>query len=251
MHLLLGELLLLSAVAIVALVAAMPRPLWLASLAGAVPFVVAQQLLARADLGRPAAMALLAANVLILWAALLVAQVLGSTRKVAAALHAATPPVDDVLHALAELCAQAEARGFEPSPEGVVWLGENQIAIYVHADGTRAELIQHPRFPPGFSLFTDLGEDGQVVSVPWGHGLEPDRIRVPGASFSELLDRHRAEVAARVERGASVTPARADDALAATIASDTDESARMLSTPWRNAAVVTLQQTPLRALVRR
>lgn len=174
--------------------------------------------------------------------AVMTAQVNASTRRMAQALADGPRPDGVPLAGLARLRLEADAAGFVPADEGLVRLGDNQLLVMVHPEGTRAELIQHPDHDPGFAFATDLADGSRVVSVPWVHGLERDRIRIPGASFDELLTAHRGGVGERIAAGAQVVAADTATALARAIESDRREMREWSARPWRHSLTVTLQQ---------
>ena len=253
MEIVVGLLLLGAGLAIYAWVYSRPRAFLLALLGGAVPTLAGQAVLAGAGYleGVPAWIFTLC------WAAAFVvvhqtATVLRGVRTTADGLAAAPVVVASPREDLRRLAESMQGPwGFILVPEGVVQVGDNHLAVLVHPDGTRVEIIQGHGIPAGYACATEMSSGPAVVSVPWSHGIDEGRIRVPGATLPELLGHHHAEVARRVAGGDMVRPIAGSDALALVMMSDQDEAAAVLAAPWRHSLQIALQQGPLRALVGR
>ena len=253
MGLVVGLSLIVAGLVIYAWACSRPLSMLLAFLGGAVPTLLGNAVLARAGYLDGARLWIFT----ICWGAALVvvhqtASVLRGVRTTADGLASAPMEVAsprDELRSLAEW-ARGPA-GFVLVPEGVVQVGDNHLAVLVHSDGTRVEVIQGDGIPAGYACATEMSSGRPVVSVPWSHGIEDGRVRVPGATLPELLAHHRTEVARRVAGGDSVHAIALDDALAIVMTSDQDEVEAMLAAPWRHSLHVALQQGPLRALVDR
>jgi hypothetical protein len=253
MELVIGLSLIAAGLATYAWVCARPLSMLLAFLGGAVPTLLGNAVLAQAGYLDGARLWIFT----ICWGALLVvvhqtATVVRGVRTTADGLIAAPVEVAsprDELRRLAE--SMQGPAGFVLVPEGVVQVGDNHLAVLVHSDGTRVEIIQGDGIPAGYACATEMSSGRAVVSVPWSHGIDEGRIRVPGATLPELLEHHHAEVARRVAGGDRVCPIAVGDALAIVMLSDQDEAAAVLAAPWRHSLQIALQQGPLRALVGR
>lgn len=158
------------------------------------------------------------------------------------AIEAGPQPDSVPMPGLVPLRHMAEAFGFVAVHEGLVRFGDYQLLVMVHGDGTRTELIERPDLDAGFAFATEFTDGTRVASVPWVQGSEKDRIRMPGATFDELLARHREAVADRCRDGATVDPATPATALAIALESDKVEMRSVMERPWRSAFVSAFQQ---------
>lgn len=250
MEILVGVALVVAGLVLYAWIYARPQSVLVALVCAAVPTIVGRALLVEVGAGTGIWWWVSFA----VWGAAFVlahqtATVLRNVRATADGVFAPPAPVHAPHTELWNLTQEMRAAGFVLVPEGVVQVGANHLAVLVHDDGTRVEIIQGEGIPAGYACGTELDSGGPVVSVPWSHGIETDRIRVPGASLSELLVHHRAEVSRRLAGGATVRPIGPAGALAAVMASDQDEVTTVLAAPWRHSARMALQQSPLRRLV--
>jgi hypothetical protein len=205
------------------------------------PFLVLHRHLVVTEVVAPGiGFALLVAHLAAVWAAMSVGWIAASHRLMARGLDV---PVGDamLIPELVDLHRRVQSLGFEPVSNATLWSGDIQMTWLVHADGTVAELVCSPDLEPGFGLATMLSDSSWVMSSPYPHGTDRTKIRVPGASFEELLEHHRTGVSVRAA-GRSVEIPDRDTLVAAMVDLERSEMREVFHRFWWNCSMAWFRQ---------